>query len=115
MKNNWVLQNAEEEETGVFKKSVSLPTEILLTNVSSEPYSGYNDINLRNQMLTKWVFKRMFPKNTKFIYVDKIRGNGEVRIYGKVVGYFLNEFRSLEIELQYRLKKATFIGTVKKL
>ena len=66
-------------------------------------------------MLTRWIFKRMFPKNTKFIYVEKFRGNGEVRIDGQVVGYFLNEFRSLAIELQYRLKKATFIETVKQL
>ena len=114
LKNNWVLQNAEDDDKDnvFFRKVVNLPTEVLLTNVSSEPYMGYNDINLRKQMLTRWIFKRMFPKNTKFIYVEKFRGNGEVRIGGKVVGYFLNEFRSLAIELQYRFKKATYIETV---
>ena len=104
------MQNAEDDDKDnvFFRKVVNLPTEILLTNVSSEPYKGYNDINLRNQMLTRWIFKRMFPNNTKFIHVDKFRGNGEVRIDGKVVGYYLNEFRGLAIEHSVSVEEGDF-------
>ena len=107
LKNNWILQN--EDDIEVDKQVVSLPTEILMTNSSNRVYSDFNDIALRKYMLVKWSFKRLFPKNTRYIYVDKIRGNGEIKLDGKVIGHFLNEFKSLELKLPYRLKRSSFM------
>ena len=92
----WTISSSTNEY-----KNQRVPVEILLLNSSytDEPFLSYNDLNLRPQIETQWVFSNFLPEGVKYINVEKFRGLGFVKVDGVLVFEFLNEFQQIGFEL----------------
>ena len=96
LESNWKIFNEINEY-----ENQTVPIEVLLINSTykDEPFLGYNDRKFRPQMNTEWVFSNVLPKGTKNVHIEKFRGLGSVKINGREIQNFFNEFQEMTIDL----------------